>query len=276
MSAPAPRADEGAEPSLHVIHVCELCACGAGGECHVPGCVFWMHDAPTGDTLAAIAGRVHTRPASSGDGGAPTGACSFEIEHADPAAPSPVPEEGLPTLQRRLYDGERLARWDPGLLNTFAEECAHLHEEVSEMFRAWRLRQDFRVRLDKDNKPQGIPMEMADVAIGLFYLAELHGFDLLEAVDRKHRFNLGRNYVDEGRQLHAAPSATPEQKVGVEVEQCQFVRAHPIKFPSGRVLDLCSYRAADHPLCCKGDAATHEFMAARPGATPEQGEGPAK
>lgn len=70
--APAPRADEGAEPSLHIVRVCELCACGAGGECHVPGCAFWMHDAPTGDTLAAIAGQVYTRPASSGDGGAPT------------------------------------------------------------------------------------------------------------------------------------------------------------------------------------------------------------
>lgn len=38
-----------ADPTLHSVtmQVCSLCLDGAGGECHVPGCVFWMHDAPT-------------------------------------------------------------------------------------------------------------------------------------------------------------------------------------------------------------------------------------
>ena len=31
--------------------VCRLCLNGRGGECHVPGCAFWMADAPTGDLL---------------------------------------------------------------------------------------------------------------------------------------------------------------------------------------------------------------------------------
>lgn len=44
---------------LHHIEaaVCELCITGAGGECHVPGCSFWMHDALTGDALAWVRGR---------------------------------------------------------------------------------------------------------------------------------------------------------------------------------------------------------------------------
>lgn len=33
-------------------YACEPCLSGAGGECHVPGCAFWMDDAPTGDFLA--------------------------------------------------------------------------------------------------------------------------------------------------------------------------------------------------------------------------------
>lgn len=36
------------EPTLTTmaLTVCSLCAGGAGGECHVPGCAFWMNRAP--------------------------------------------------------------------------------------------------------------------------------------------------------------------------------------------------------------------------------------
>lgn len=43
---------EGEEESVKVplnkvtLHMCGLCLDGAGGECHVPGCVFWMTQAP--------------------------------------------------------------------------------------------------------------------------------------------------------------------------------------------------------------------------------------
>jgi len=36
------------------IEVCDLCLSGAGGECHVPGCAFWMTsacDATTAEVL---------------------------------------------------------------------------------------------------------------------------------------------------------------------------------------------------------------------------------
>ncbi len=29
------------------IAICELCLSGVGGECHSPGCWFWMNDAIT-------------------------------------------------------------------------------------------------------------------------------------------------------------------------------------------------------------------------------------
>jgi hypothetical protein len=34
--------------------VCSLCLTGAGGECHVPGCAFWMNDAPSTTVAAAM------------------------------------------------------------------------------------------------------------------------------------------------------------------------------------------------------------------------------
>jgi hypothetical protein len=107
-----------------------------------------------------------------------------------------------PLSQTELFDECETAGWDPDKANTFAEECAHLHEEISEAFREWRLHKDFEVRYEVSGRPTGIPVELADVLIGLFYNAELHGFDLWEAVAIKHRWNLARSYPGEGRQLH--------------------------------------------------------------------------
>ncbi len=114
------------------------------------------------------------------------------------------------SLQQRCFEECEVAGWDPDKRNSFAEEVAHLHEEVSEAFREWRLHKDFEIRYAPDGKPTGIPIELADVLIGLFYNAELHGFDLLEAFEIKHRWNLSRSYEAEGRRLH--PAASTEGK----------------------------------------------------------------
>jgi hypothetical protein len=145
-------------------------------------------------------------------------------------------------IQGRMYEGEKLAGWDPDDANTFAEEIAHLHEEVSEAFREFRRFKDTEARwtcvrcglsvpfeTDLDTirhplsshhytgpesekgkgadcrgtfKPTGVPIELADVLIGMFYIAERFGFDLLGATEIKHRYNLFRSYEAEGRRLH--------------------------------------------------------------------------
>jgi hypothetical protein len=105
-------------------------------------------------------------------------------------------------LQKMLYDECVNALWDPSGSNTFGDEIAHLHEEVSEAFRAYRKFHDMEIHIDADGKPQGVPIEFADAIIGMFYNAELYGFDLMEAIAVKHEFNISRDYVQEGRQLH--------------------------------------------------------------------------
>lgn len=58
------------DPELRRVEfqVCELCLGGAGGECHVPGCVFWMCDAPTGHFLMwLVASEKLTAAASGGE-----------------------------------------------------------------------------------------------------------------------------------------------------------------------------------------------------------------
>lgn len=49
------------------VPVCVLCLSDAGGECHVPGCIFWMRDAPetpllTGRATGGGERRVDQRP----------------------------------------------------------------------------------------------------------------------------------------------------------------------------------------------------------------------
>lgn len=123
-------------------------------------------------------------------------------------------------LQRRLYDECVVANWDPERRNTFAEEIAHLHEELSEAFRAWRKYKDCEVR-EVNGKLEGVPIEFADALIGMFYNAELHGFDLLAAIERKHQFNLSRNYVAEGRQLHPPVAAPAAPSLGESSDKCE-------------------------------------------------------
>lgn len=117
--------------------------------------------------------------------------------------------ESLVVLQKRHYKECRLANWDPGLNNTLPEELAHLHEEVSEAFKAWRIYRDFDIHEGPDGRPQGVPIELADVLIGIFYNAELHGIDLEAALAAKGAFNRTRDYTAEGRQLHEPPKARP-------------------------------------------------------------------
>ena len=38
--------------------ICSLCLGGAEGECHVPGCVFWMCPAPNAEQAERIRGHA--------------------------------------------------------------------------------------------------------------------------------------------------------------------------------------------------------------------------
>jgi hypothetical protein len=50
---------------VHVsFDICRLCLGGAGGECHVPGCVSWMDDAPR-DRLLGFLNRLYSRVVGS-------------------------------------------------------------------------------------------------------------------------------------------------------------------------------------------------------------------
>lgn len=43
-----PKTSQDSEPEVHTVQIpmCDLCLDGAGGECHTPGCIFWINRAP--------------------------------------------------------------------------------------------------------------------------------------------------------------------------------------------------------------------------------------
>jgi hypothetical protein len=54
MSAP----DEATALQRIDAYICGMCLTSVGSECHVPGCIFWMHDVPTWDTAQALRSAV--------------------------------------------------------------------------------------------------------------------------------------------------------------------------------------------------------------------------
>jgi NTP pyrophosphatase (non-canonical NTP hydrolase) len=50
-------------------------------------------------------------------------------------------------------------------------------------------------------KPEGLPSELADVAIRNFDLADMLGIDLTRALEEKHSYNLGRAHRHGGKLL---------------------------------------------------------------------------
>lgn len=106
-------------------------------------------------------------------------------------------------LQREIFDETRAMGWDPHDQNSLSEELMHIVSEVAEAFEEIRLGYTtMEIRYDLDGKPHGVPIELADILIGLFYNAEREGFSLWDALYVKRKWNRERRYDTEGRQLH--------------------------------------------------------------------------
>jgi len=84
---------------------------------------------------------------------------------------------------------------------TFAEYIVLMHSELSEALEEYRANHEPDEVYFKDGKPEGIPIELADVLIRVLECAEEFGIDLDEAMRIKMEFNETRPIRHGGKKL---------------------------------------------------------------------------
>lgn len=103
----------------------------------------------------------------------------------------------LNDLSFECYTQSKKSGWhDPEVDASFVERLCLIHSEVSEVLEEYRKPESdvTRVWYEKNGKPEGIPIEVADILIRVFDLCGKHNIDVGAAVVEKMKFNQTRPY----------------------------------------------------------------------------------
>lgn len=80
------------------------------------------------------------------------------------------------------------------------DKLMNLHAEISEAWEEHRNGHDIQeVYLREDGKPEGIPIELADLIIRTLDMCAAYGIDIEKAILLKHEYNKTRPYRHGGK-----------------------------------------------------------------------------
>lgn len=117
-----------------------------------------------------------------------------------------VSRKAIKELSHEVHLNAKSSGWWDGEQRTFGELIALCHSELSEALEEHRNGHDYtEVYYTKDkqgnDKPEGIPTELADVVIRVMDLCEHYGIDLEKAIIEKHQYNQTRPYKHGGKKI---------------------------------------------------------------------------
>lgn len=107
--------------------------------------------------------------------------------------------------QQQVYATEKSKGWhEIQPVPTFGDRLALVVEELGEMMKEYRTHHEpteIYFNPEKPSKPEGIPIEAADVVIRVMNLCSHYGIDLEEAIRMKDAYNQTRQPLHGGLRL---------------------------------------------------------------------------
>lgn len=107
-----------------------------------------------------------------------------------------------PDIKNAFFNVQRLCHavavrkgwWQEGKQKSFPEQLMLQVSELSEALEEYRNGHAYLEIYEKDGKPEGISIELADCVIRIFDTCDFYGIDLYDAIMKKMEYNITRPY----------------------------------------------------------------------------------
>lgn len=114
----------------------------------------------------------------------------------------PQPPQKIQEWQAAIHQYAKDKGWWDQDNRSFGDMCALFHSEISEAYEEYRNGHDVTevyTNPDNPNKPEGIPVELADCLIRILDYFGHIGVDLQTILQQKHAYNQTRSYRHGGK-----------------------------------------------------------------------------